>query len=53
MKNPLSLKNANDIRAFLEKAKQYILNLYIFIKYRREVRKRITIKRIKKKIVES
>lgn len=53
MKKPLSLKNANDIIAFLEKAKLYILNLYIFIKYRREVRKRITVKIIKKKIIES
>ncbi|KAH9630281.1 hypothetical protein HF086_012466 [Spodoptera exigua] len=53
MKKPLSLKTANDIIVFLEIAKQYILNLYIFTKYRHKVGKKITIKIIKKKIVAS
>lgn len=53
LKKPLSAQNENEVLAYLEKAKHYILGLTIFIKYRRVFRKRITMQIVKKKIVES
>ncbi|CAK1602483.1 unnamed protein product [Parnassius mnemosyne] len=53
LKKPLSIKNDDEIFAYLEKAKQYILGLKIWIKYRRIYRKRIQMKVVKKNIVET
>ncbi|KAG6439035.1 hypothetical protein O3G_MSEX000428, partial [Manduca sexta] len=53
LKKPLSAKNAGEVLQYLEKARQYILGLSIFVKYRREFRQRITMKVMKRKILES
>ncbi|KAG6451961.1 hypothetical protein O3G_MSEX007396 [Manduca sexta] len=53
LKKPLSTENADEVLQYLEKARQYILGLDIFVKYRSEFRQRITMKVMKRKIVES
>ncbi|RVE47898.1 hypothetical protein evm_007412 [Chilo suppressalis] len=53
LKKPLSIKNADEIFAFLDKAKRYILGLKICIKYKRTNCKQIRMIVTKKKIVET
>lgn len=51
MKKPLSAQNAREVLEYLDKVKNYILGLSIFIKYRSTVRGRVSMKLVKKNLI--